>query len=198
MSIDWSDVTAIATAASALVIAVTVLVGVRQVRLTSIQLEQLQKATQLQGAMKIFDDLHSPTYVKARRNVATELNAKLNDPTFREEVELGLIWTKNPDIIHDELFVLRTFEAIGSYVRYGLVDKETILDSVAISSIVAWEHLSAVIEIQRRTIQPRMWESFEYLHRLAIQWLSSEVVQGGWPLGQAEFEAMNCRARAAG
>ena len=174
--VDWTAITAVATAASALVIAITILVALRQLRLTGVQLDQLRRATQLEGSMKVFDDLHSPTYVKARRFVATDLHKKLLDPVFREEVALALIWTKNPDAIHEELFVLRTFETIGANVRHGLLDEDAILDGVALSVIVAWEHLRDVIELQRQSVHPRMWENFEHLRVLASQWF---IERGG-------------------
>jgi len=172
MTVDWNAVTAVATAASAATIAVTVVVAARQLRLTRVQLDHLRRSTQLDGTMKVFDDLHSPTYLRARRFVATDLPKKLEDPRYREEIALGLIWTKNPEEIHEELFVLRTFEAIGSTVRHGLLDKEAVLDVVAPSVIVAWEHLNDVIDLQRQRIHPRMWENFEHLDRLSRDWFA--------------------------
>lgn len=158
------------TVLTAIVVAVTALFGFHQLRLTRVQLEQLRRATQLDGAMKILDDLNSATYVEARHFVATELPKCLEDPVFRNEVELGMIWTKNPDTIHHEQFILRTFEAIGSHVQRGLLDREVIVDMAAIPILLAWEHLTPVVEIQRRSIHPRMWENFERLHNEATAW----------------------------
>jgi len=172
IAFDWGAITALSTAATAAIIAATVIVGVRQVRLTGVQLDNLRRATQLEGLMKIFDDLHNPTYLRARRFVATDLYKKLTDPVFRDEVSLGIIWTKNPDEIHEELFVLRTFETIGSTVRHGLLDADAVLDTIAPSVIVPWEHLREVIEMQRAAMHPRMWENFEYLNTLASQWFT--------------------------
>ena len=172
IAFDWAAVTALSTAATAAIIAATVIVGVRQVRLTGVQLDNLRRATQLEGLMKVFDDLHSPTYLRARRFVATELYKKLTDPVFRDEVALGIIWTKNPEEIHEELFVLRTFETIGSTVRHGLLDADAVLDSIAPSVIVSWEHLREVVEMQRAGVHPKMWENFEYLNTLASQWFT--------------------------
>lgn len=168
--VDWSAVSAVGTVLTGVVVAVTAVFGFRQLRLTRVQLEQLRRATQLDGAMKIFDDLHSPTYVEARHFVATELPKYLDDPIFRKEVELGMIWTENPDTIHHEQIILRTFETVGSYVRRGLLDREVIVDTAAIPILLAWEHLSEVVELHRRTIHPRMWENFEKLHDEATAW----------------------------
>ena len=135
--VDWSAVSAVGTVLTGVVVAVTAVFGFRQLRLTRVQLEQLRRATQLDGAMKIFDDLHSPTYVEARHFVATELPKYLDDPIFRKEVELGMIWTENPDTIHHEQIILRTFETVGSYVRRGLLDREVIVDTAAIPILLA-------------------------------------------------------------
>jgi hypothetical protein len=168
--VDWSAVSALGTVWIAVVVAVTALFGFRQLRLARIQLEQLRRATQLDGAMKIFDNLHNRVYVEDRHFVATELPKYLEDPIFRNEVELGMIWTENPDTIHHEQFILRTFETIGSHVQRGLLDREVIVDTAAIPILLAWEHLSGVVELQRRTIHPRMWENFEKLHDAAAAW----------------------------
>ena len=175
VAFDWGAVTALSTAASAVIIAVTVIVGVRQVRLTRVQLDNLRRATQLEGLMKVFDDLHNPTYLRARRFVATELSKKLAEPSFREEVALGMIWTKKAEEIHEELFVLRTFETIGSTVRHGLLDADAILDAIAPTVIASWEHLREVIDMQREGMNPRMWENFEYLNTLAMTWFTDRA-----------------------
>lgn len=169
-AVDWSAVSALGTALTAIVVAVTALFGFHQLRLTRVQLEQLRRATQLDGALKILDDLNSATYVEARHFVATELPKCLEDPVFRTEVELGMIWTRNPDTVHPEQFILRIFETIGSQVQRGLLDREVIVDMAAIPILLAWDHLSPVVEIQRRTIHPRMWENFEKLHNEATAW----------------------------
>ena len=178
--VNWGAVTAVATAFTGIVIAVTVIVGVRQLRLTGIQLEQLRRATQLDGAMRVFDTLLDPTYVRARQFVATHLPARLEDEAYREEVALGLIWTTKPDAIHEELFVLRTFEAIGSCVERGLLDRGVIMDTAAIAIIAAWVHLADVIEMQRRAVQPKMWENFERIYRDAVTWFTERAGQTGF------------------
>jgi hypothetical protein len=174
--IDWNAVTAIGTAMTAAVVGVTAIFGFDQLR-------QLRRATQLDGAMRILSDLNSPSYLEARQFVATELHKSLDDPRFRKEVELGAIETANPDVIHHEQAVLRTFEAIGSIVQQGLLDHNVVVNATGIAILVAWEHLSPVVEIQRRTIHPRMWENFEHLHDQAKTWFierGSEEQHRAW------------------
>jgi hypothetical protein len=52
----WEIVSAVATALTGIIILVTVVLGSHQLRVTNRQLEQLQRATQLEGTMKIFED----------------------------------------------------------------------------------------------------------------------------------------------
>jgi len=173
---DWSAISAIGTAATALVVAVTALFGFHQLKLTRIQLEQLRRATQLEGAVKIFDYLSSPSYLEARHFVATQLAASLEDPVFRQEVQLGVIWTQNMSTVHHEQVVLRTFETIGSHVQEGLLDCDVIISTVGLPALVAWEHLSPVVEIHRSVVHSRMWENFERLHEAAKAWF---LARGG-------------------
>jgi hypothetical protein len=158
------------------VIAVTAIFGFDQLR-------QLRRATQLDGAMRILSDLNSPSYLVARQFVANELPQRLEEPSFRKEIELGAIWTENSDVIHHEQAVLRTFEAIGSIVQQGLLDHKVVVNTAGVAILVAWEHLSPVVEIQRRTIHPRMWENFERLHDRAKAWFierGSEAQHRAW------------------
>jgi hypothetical protein len=178
--IDWNAVTAIGTVLTAAVVAVTAIFGFDQLR-------QLRRATQLDGAMRILSDLNSPSYLEARQFVATELQTSLEDPRFRKEIELGAIWTANPDAIHHEQAVLRTFEAIGSIVQQGLLDRNVVVNTVGVAILIAWEHLSPVVEIQRRTIHPRMWENFEHLHGQAKVWF---IERGGEEQHRAWREAV--------
>ncbi len=167
--IDWNAVSATGTVITAVVVAVTAIFGFDQLR-------QLRRATQLDGAMRILSELNTPAYLKARQFVATELPKSLDDPKFRKEVELGGIWTKNPDMIHHEQSVLRTFEAIGSMVQQGLLERDVVVSTAGVAILVAWEHLNPVVEIQRRTIHPKMWENFENLYGHAHEWF---IKRGG-------------------
>ena len=63
-----------------------------------------------------------------------------------------------------------TLLTIGSHVQGGLLDREVIVSMAAVPVLVAREHLAPVVEIQRRTIHPRMWENFEKLYHQAEAW----------------------------
>src|SRR5579863_4424098 len=112
----WEAITAVATAATTLIILITVIVGRRQ-------LDQLRRTTQLEGAMGIFAELDSPTIDEARLFALHELPAKVKDEQYRKECEMFAL----SDVrVHKELVLLRFFERIGAYVEEGLIEGEII------------------------------------------------------------------------
>ena len=151
MSISWEAVTAVGTIFSGAVIAGTVIIAIRQ-------LDLLRRSTQLEGAMKIFDEFSDPELRSARLFVVHDLPGKLNDPAFAKEVELG---GRGDDAIHRELVVLRFMEKVGTYVHHGLIDRAVIFDYAAPIIIGSWESLREIALVHRRTASPDLWTWFE-------------------------------------
>lgn len=158
----WEAITALATLGTGLAIVATVLLGIRQLQLTRSQLEHLRRATQLQGAMNIFDDLNSEEFWGSLHFIATELPLRMTDPQFRDEVALvGMADTK----VHRELPLMRTFERIGTYVKHGLIDGPIIYDLAWPPIEKSWEALTDVVRIHRTAHGEAFWENFEMLYR---------------------------------
>ncbi len=163
----WEAVVAVSTAFTGLVIAITAVVALRELRLTAEharaageQLEQLRKATQFEGALEVFKELDGPAQMEARRFVLFDLRARLKEAQFREEVALlGGV----DEVKHPELAVLRCFERIAFYQKKGLVEKE-VLYMVASGRIVGmWDSLQPVVEIHRSALGAQVWKNFEEL-----------------------------------
>src|SRR6202140_5124838 len=112
MHISWEALSAVGSAISSVAVLAAVIVAARQVRVGALQVQHLRKATQLDGTMKIFEKLASPEQQDARRFVAIDLPAKLEDPVYR--AELGMM-TMAPQP-HPEMTVLRLMEMVGTYV----------------------------------------------------------------------------------
>ena len=158
--LSWEAVSAIGSLASVVVIAVTVVVGARQLRVTQRQLEQLRSATQFEGTLTIFADLTTPEFFAAARFTISLLAEKMRDDAFRSEVTvIGLA----EDGDHAELLVLRTFERVGTYVKHGLLDGAIVYDYAGPMIRETWSALVEVVEIHRRTGGTGMWENFEHL-----------------------------------
>jgi glutamate/tyrosine decarboxylase-like PLP-dependent enzyme len=98
----WEALTAIGTLASAAVIAVTVIMAARQVKLTIDQLEQTRRATQFEAARSVLFELAEPKFVSAFRFMLSD------------------------DVEHQEIYMLRSLDRIGTYVKHGLVDGEIV------------------------------------------------------------------------
>lgn len=163
----WEALTAVATAFTGIVIAATVVVGARQLRLTRDTLDELRRATQLEGTMRVLDDLMGPEFREAMVFVANELPLKMQDESFRATVSrMGAEDTKT----HKELIVLRTLERVGVYIKYGLLDGDVIYDVSIPVFISLWKSLQPVIEIHRRERGEGFWENFEYLYRASLAW----------------------------
>ncbi|MGB9652040.1 MAG: hypothetical protein WCB01_09555 [Candidatus Cybelea sp.] len=163
----WDAITALATLGTGLAIVATVLLGIRQLQLTRSQLEHLRRATQLQGAMKIFDHLNSVEFWDSLHFIATELPKRMTDPQFRDEVaSIGMADTN----VHRELPLMRTLERIGTYVKHGLIDGPIIYDFAMPPIEKAWELLTDVVRIHRTAHGEAFWENFEMLYREGKRW----------------------------
>lgn len=163
----WEAVSALAAVFTGVIIAATVLVGIRQLRLTQETLEHLRRATQLEGAMKINADLNSPEFHESQLFILNDLARCMEDPAFRATVKLaGMADTQ----LHKELIVMRAYERVGVYVRYGLIDGAVIYDYSLAVIIGTWEELADVTAIHRESLGPAMWENYEFLYEDGKAW----------------------------
>jgi hypothetical protein len=169
----WEAVTAISTAVTAVVIAATVVVGYRQIRLAGDQLDHLRSATQLEGTLKIFSELDTPEFREARLFVERELAQRLQERDFRAEVLLGP--QALDESVHKELLITGTFEKIGTYARHKLLDSVIIADNCGPLIREMWQKLDdcGYFEL-RRSNNPYSLENFEYLYDAAMQWYENE------------------------
>ena len=122
---NWEAVAAVGSVLSATVIAITVIfasrqvkVGARQAQLTNDQLNHLRRSTQLEGAMRIFEEMDKLEFREAVRFVVHDLHTHMQNEQFRDAVAFP---EAAPDGVHKENVVMRFFERVGAYVREGLV-----------------------------------------------------------------------------
>ena len=164
----WEAITALATLGTGIAIVLTVLLGIRQLRLTGAHLAHLRRATQLEGAMKIFDDFFAPEFRSAMRFVINDLQKRMEDPEFRAGV--SLIGAAD-DNVHKELSVLRSFERVGTFVKNGLIDGPIIYDLLLSVIFTTWDSLAEVVAIHRGIMGPALWENYEFLYNEGKHWL---------------------------
>jgi hypothetical protein len=178
--VNWEALTALSTAFTGAIIAITALIALREVRLgadqvraTGDQLEHLRKATQFEGTLEIFKELDGPVQTEARRYVQFDLADKLKDPTYLAEVPLI---NGASEIVHQELMVLRCFERIAYYEQKGLIDRDTVLMVASGRIFVMWNALERVVAIHRASIGPGAWANFEALYHLTHVWMADHGV----------------------
>lgn len=171
--ISWEAVTAISSAVSALVIAATVIVGYRQIRLASDQVEHLRRSTQLDGTMKAFAELNTPEFRAARLFVENQLAGRMEDEEF--QAELLLPFHALDEDLHKEIIVAQTFEKIGTYARHGLLDTTLIADYCGPLVREMWQQLEGLgyFEYRRRN-NPYSLENFEFLYDAAMVWFEND------------------------
>jgi hypothetical protein len=171
--ISWEAVTAISSAVSALVIAATVIVGYRQIRLASDQVEHLRRSTQLDGTMKAFAELNTPEFRAARLFVENRLAERMEDEQFQAELLLPFHALDEDE--HKEIIVAQTFEKIGTYARHGLLDTTLIADYCGPLVREMWQRLEALGYFgYRRRNNPYSLENFEFLYDAAMVWFEND------------------------
>ncbi|HYK54484.1 MAG TPA: hypothetical protein VEV38_13250 [Candidatus Eremiobacteraceae bacterium] len=174
----WEALAAVGSILSAIVIAVTVIFAARQVRVTVDQLEQVRKATQFEAARTVLLDLADPVFVDAYRFVASDLDKMMALPAFRRDI--GLIGLAD-DKVHKEIHIIRAFDRIGTYVRFGLIDGEVVYTTYAPRIVLSYERLAEVIAIHRRIAGTQLYKNFDYLYEDCSRWLAAN----GGPLDVA-------------
>lgn len=168
----WEAVNAVATAISAIVVSVAVILGYRQLRVTAEQLHALRLGTQLDGTMRIFDDINDEEFRAARLFVANELIERMHDEHFRAGAALI---GRAEEREHPELIVLRRFEKLGAYVKYGMLDGNLIYDYAGMWIVSSWDQSAkaGVIAMHREVLGETLWENFEWLAASSRAWMLS-------------------------
>jgi hypothetical protein len=163
--ISWEAVTALGTVFTGLVILLTVVVGWRE-------LDQVRRANQLEGVMKIADTLGTERYQKARVFVMTELESKMRDTEFATELATAVA---NDEKRHPEIVVLMEHELVGVYIKHGLVSGDAIYDLCGSRLISSWKKLQPLVELLRaRRNDNAIWENAEWLSLQAEKWLERQ------------------------
>ncbi len=174
----WEAVTAISTAASALVIMITAIVGVHQLR-------HLRRATQLDGIMRLVEELESPKVLTAIAYVRRQAPVRMQDPAYLDQLRL----TSVQDETIPEYVVLRWLEKIGTLAKNGLIDPTTLYDLNMPHYLHLWIVLSVVVR-RMRSDGFNAFNNAEWLYHDSERWARRE-----W--GSETVDALLERYRAA-
>ncbi|MBV8669107.1 MAG: hypothetical protein JOZ28_07835 [Candidatus Eremiobacteraeota bacterium] len=167
---NWESLAAIGTLLSALVIAVSATFALRQVN-------QLRRATQLDGTMRIFAQFSDPSFIHARNFVLSDLQDRMEDPGFVDEMRN---YAKVDIAKHPEYRLLLFLQLVGSLIKNRLVDGPGVYEFAQYSIVKSWEVLEPVVRMQREsTNNPYMWGGADFLYESARRWLEKDARKRG-------------------
>lgn len=140
-----------------------------------VQLRHLRAGNQLSGLITVFGMLQDPSVRELLTYVRHELPDRLKDVAFREALlEIPIDRQKHP-----ELYLCDMYNHIGSFVRSGLIDERTYLQTDWYNVNLYWRLLADVITIVRSN-RPYLFENFEYLAARAKTWIEKHP-EGDYP-----------------
>jgi hypothetical protein len=168
--VSWEALAAIGSILSVVVIAISAVFALRQV-------DQLQRAAQLDGTMRIFAEFSDPEFIAARNFVLSHLSEKLREPAFVGELRSY----RNVDTTkHPEYRVLLFLQLVGSLVKNRLVYGPGVYEFAQYSIIKSWEVLEPVVRIQREsTNNPYMWGGADFLYENTKRWVEESARKQG-------------------
>ena len=148
-----------------------------------VQLRHLRAGNQLSGLITVFGMLQDPSVREFVNYIRQELSNRLNDDDFREALlEIPVDRQKHP-----ELYLCDMYNHIGSFVRCGLIDERTYLQTDWYNVNLYWGLLAEVIEIVRSN-RPHVFENFEYLAARAKAWIEKHP-GGDYPRSERRMVA---------
>jgi hypothetical protein len=140
-----------------------------------VQLRHLRAGNQLSGLITVFGMLQDPSVRELVNYVRHQLPERLKDDDFRESLlQIPVDRQKHP-----ELYLCDMYNHIGSFVRSGLIDERTYLQTDWYNVNLYWGLLAEVIAISRSN-RPHLFENFEYLAARAKAWVENHP-QGDYP-----------------
>jgi len=151
----WEAVSAISSLVTGIVILLTVVFAARQVRILSAQTEDLHRAAQFDGMLRIFDRLKTPEFAASRLYILSELPARLNTPEFFEALKENV--TREPWYP-----ALSTLEEVGVFIHFGYLEGPPYYYTYGSNILSLWPTLKRLIELHRiARDNPYAWKDTE-------------------------------------
>ena len=145
----WSTVASLGTF---VVIAATAIAAL-------VQLRHTRSSNQIAAITEMRETLESERFGQARRFVAEQVPKLLADPAERNKLG-DQIFPPEIDAVRD---VANFFEAMGAFVKLGIVDQALVCDLWDGVVFRWWKQLEPIIVIRREVSDRGLWANFEYL-----------------------------------
>jgi hypothetical protein len=147
-----------------------------------VQLRHIRHGNQLESIIALRTLRDSPALDEAFKFVSHDLARRLEDPTFRAELESDV----SPDRkVHKELLLCDYYEMIGGYVKLGLISADVFLEFGNPERF--WNLSARALEIYRRKRGPATYENFEYLVVCSQDW-DRRHPSGNYPSGTRRLQ----------
>ncbi len=168
--IDYALWNAIVSTATLVVVAAAAVAAVRQIR-------HLRAQNTLQGLLKVLDDWRDPTFREWVNYVRNQLPVRMAEPGFFEELDGRIDRSRHP-----ELHVCDWYEQVGSFMKHGLLDEQTMMDVSSGSAPYIWREIEPVITYMRQKRGDSVYENFEYFAARGVMF-SRAHPNGCYPAG---------------
>jgi hypothetical protein len=161
--IDSGWVAAIATLVSALIIALTAVVAVRQLR-------HNRNANDITVYLRLIDTMDSPEMLAARDDLEKVRERIANDPTYLENLENPKF---TPNDFGNVVKLLRYLEHISVLVTKGGVAEKLLLAEYADNMVYMWDAMRPAMLRRRIAFGPHLGRAFEHLAMRAKRYIDS-------------------------
>jgi hypothetical protein len=171
----WETISAIASAATFVVIAVSAAAAL-------VQLRHLRTSNQMSAMFEYERLLLTEEFMQLRSELTRRARTWAEDRAAMER-----IYSRTGDEYRVVTTVANVFENIGAMVRYGMLERELTCALWSQIVLTTWETLAPITVLARRHIgSDGIWENFEYLAVLSKAYLDGHP-NGRYPAGVPRF-----------
>jgi Domain of unknown function (DUF4760) len=151
-----------------------------------VQLRHLRSSNQMNALLTIQEDWQKPEMQAWVQFVRKELPERLKDPAYLKSLDTDL----DDRTKQAWLNLCDYYEQVGTYVKHGLVDRNSLLDIGSANFLETYKIVRPLIERTREIRgSTAVFENFEYLAVLAFRW-TRLYPQGAYPAGQPRFSEL--------
>lgn len=162
-----------------------------------IQLRHLRTGNDIAAMLSIGERFGGNDFKHAEELIVHKLAPAMNDPVFREYV---VAYTRDPaprEVQHEYAELRRAaalvgniYEELGILVKAGIVNQSLFLERYCGVIVRGWDRLVDFTALVREAAnEPGIWESFEYITVLAIDW--NKVQPSSYPHGVRRLDVRN-------
>lgn len=167
MSLDAGWTGAIASLASAFIVAITTIAAFRQLR-------HYRNANEIVVYLRLIDTMDSASILGARRSLAAMAQRVATDTEFREAL-------RDPNFIPEDFApigeLLRFLEHISVLVTKGGVAESLVLAEYADTFVDVWELMRETVSVRRIAYGQYTGRAFEHLAMRAKQYIDSGAME---------------------